>query len=198
MFIDSYNKENTKSLSQSSFESKFLLTPPSKDLLFTFTHTLARIHQMFGIRTIITNSEFAGLFMLNLLFNLVLIIDNYLYARSSNQQNNNNSKFFELAKNLLINSGIETNIDNCKRNLSNMNSETLDFDNKISMLLDRTYNFPAPIQKAPLYYDVCICYCIRNHSAHNLSLSKTIAIRFHDICRSILNVLFLSIEVYGD
>jgi len=67
MFIDSYNKENTKSLSQSSFESKFLLTPPSKDLLFTFTHTLARIHQMFGIRTIITNSEFAGLFMLNLL-----------------------------------------------------------------------------------------------------------------------------------
>jgi hypothetical protein len=195
--IDKYNKDNSRNISKEDIFLKFTSNPPSDDVLFSFTHSIAKFDELLMLEPEIINSNFAGLHELNLLFDLVLVIDKLIYSRVPLPKNQSEWGFFRIAKKLMLDCQMENIEETCNQNLSSVNSsQTLDFDKTIIELLNRTFAFPVSNNITPLYRDICICYCIRNHSAHNISLTTTISNQFKEIAQSVMNVLFLCIETY--
>lgn len=195
-YIKKYNKDNQKTMTEGVFNNKFLLNPPSKDLLFSFSHSIALINQIFRFQPYVRQSDFAGMYEINVLFNLVLVIDNLLFRKTHDQNSRDDWKFLILIKNLLSRSNIEKNQDNFYSNIKSVNkSVDHNFDQTILELIEKRYKFPEPQNISPLYFDIFLCYVIRNNRAHNISLSSSIAKNFPAITTSVFNVLLLSIEI---
>jgi hypothetical protein len=195
-YIENYNRFNSPKITREKIFAKFTSNPPSADIIFSFVHSLAKIEQLMIIEPDILSSDFAGLYELNLLFDLVLVIDNLIYSKVPTPKDHKDWMFFSLGRKLLLDSKIEINNDFCEKNLSSINKSPYNFDDTIISLLNMTFPFPNSKNITPLYRDICICYCIRNHSAHNISLTTTISNHFKEISQSVFNVLFLCIEIF--
>ncbi len=192
-----YNKENNRNLSEKTIRELFLQTPPSNDVLFSFTYALAKIEQLESMQPYVKLSSFTGFYALNILFNLVLVIDNLRYSKIEKPNTRKDWEFSRLIKRLLVNSSFEINEEPINRNLKSVNDPLdIDFGKTINELLDRTFIFECPTNVSPLYFDIILCYAIRNYSAHNISLNETIASRFKEISKGIFNTLFLAIETH--
>ena len=97
-FINKYNSVNLRNISKEQIFIKFTSAPPSDDILFSFTHALTKIDQQLMLGIDIISSDFAGLYELNLLFDLVLVIDKTIYTKIPPLHGVNEWKFFHLAK----------------------------------------------------------------------------------------------------
>ena len=91
-FIQNYNKVRNNPISKESFQKQFLAKHTNRDSVFLFSYTLARLFHTARIYPHATNNDFASLLELNVLFDLALVIDSSIQAKS-----NVGWQFFNLA-----------------------------------------------------------------------------------------------------
>lgn len=86
--LNQYNATHTRTLTMPEFTARFLDNPPSLDnpprldVLFLFTHTLARLMNITTEPAHLLTSGFAGQVQLNLCFDLTLVIDKLIQAKT--------------------------------------------------------------------------------------------------------------------
>jgi hypothetical protein len=121
-FVTNYRNLSGKKFTLDDFRIKFLGKPPSKDILFSFTYTLARFFDFDSMPPFIVRGNFASLFELNSLFDLVLVIDAVIYS-SILAPGKDDWKFIFLANHLLVQSGISIDPKINNDHLVNINSK---------------------------------------------------------------------------
>ncbi len=190
--IDIYNYSYGKNLSLEDFNKTFLSFKPINETIYSFSHILAKFCKLSDTPQEIIKNSYASIFEINLLFNLILIIDAVLYYKNSA-----NWRFKTLSNNLLCASGLNRNNKNNGQYLSELLGLFEDNpDQTINNLLNREISLSDGYIPNGLECDIYLAYLLRNHSAHNLSSISSIWEKFGDIQQKIINVLFLSIEVF--
>ena len=192
--LEGYRNISGNNLSTEDFRAQFLNTPPSSDTLFLFTFTLARFFDFDQFPSIAIRGNFASIFELNILFDLVLVIDAFIHEKIK-ATGSNDWSFKKLANFLLQKTGISTNDQLNSDHLHDVNeSQKLDFEKTLTQLLDGTYIYSDGVSLSQLESAIAISYCIRNRSAHNIDSFPLIRERFNEIKQILFTVLFLSIE----
>ncbi|MBI4928603.1 MAG: hypothetical protein HY835_12615 [Anaerolineae bacterium] len=192
--ISNYRGISNNKLTMDDLREKFLEKCPSRDNLYLFTYTVARFFDLDHIPPTAIKSNFASIYELNMLFDLVLVIDEVILSSIINP-GKNDWKFSHLANHLLIESSISKDHALNITHLNNINSrQNRDFENTINELLKQKFKYDDKTFPSRLECDIAIAYCLRNHSAHSVNSYPIIYKRFTEIRQSILNVLFLSVE----
>ncbi len=192
--ISSYQTLTGNKLSLDDFRAKFLNQPPNRDVLFSFTYTLARFYDFDLLPSSILRGNFTSLFELNSLFDLVLVVDSVIYS-SISTPNSDDWKFINLASHVLVKSGISPDSGQNGTHFRHINSmKNVDFDRTLNELMDQTLVYPDGIKPSKLECDLGVTYCLRNYSAHSIGSFPIIRQRYGDIRQSVFNTLFLAIE----
>jgi hypothetical protein len=194
-FIDNYQKLSGSNFSLDDFQGRFLNQPPDRETLFSFTYTLARFFDFdTQIPPATIASNFASLFELNTLFDLVLVIDSLIYS-SLAAPGPNDWGFKNLAKHLLIESGLKTDIGITLGHLEEINrSRKNGFEATVNSLLDQAFVYQDGSSPSHLESDIGLALCLRNYSAHKIGSFPVIRVRYKEIRQSLFNVLFLAVE----
>ena len=199
IFINSYNSRNQRNFSINEFQRKFLSKPPSRDTLFTFTYSLAKIYSFVKFPEEIKSGSFVNLYVASSLFSLIQVIDSLIY-KSIKNPGSNDWGFKFLAKKLLLDAKIIANDSIANQHLSDINDQkNIDFEKTINDLLDQRFRSQRDNNNLclGLESDIGIVYCLRNYTAHNLDSFPVIRQRYQEISQSIFNVLLLGIEIFG-
>jgi len=186
-FFVKYRLERKSQITLEDFSQKYLQNPPSIYSIFSFTHSLSKLWKLSLLPQYTTRSKFAGQYGLNLLFDLILVIDEAI----DHKDQNNHWRFIEFADYLARESGLDVS-----RNAIVFAKDQIDnsFDITLSQLLDSVFIFNDGTMKSKFCCDLCIVYSLRNHSAHNLASFPSIWLRYKDICQSLFNILLLVVD----
>ena len=180
-------KSNGGNLSLDQFRSKFLANPPSRDIVFLFTHTLARLHKIVSYPQHTQKSTFVGQLLLNLFFDITLVIDAVIRAKNSDPW-----KFINQLSFLSNKAGLSLDCSKLKA----INKKAKDqFEETINKILDDNITFDDSAKMNLNERGIALCYVIRNYGAHNVSSVTAIIERSEAMRNQLLNTLFLSIEV---
>jgi hypothetical protein len=194
-FIEKYQKLSDSKFSLDDFQNNFLNKPPDRETLFSFTYTLARYFYFDKyIPSAIVTGDFASLFELNTLFDLVLVIDSFIYS-TLKKPGQNDWGFKNLAKHLLLKSGIKNNDKNTSDYLNEINTARKNnFEATLNLLLDQAFTYRDKTSPLRLECDIGLALCIRNYSAHKIGSFPVIRERYSEVRQSLFNVLFLAVE----
>jgi hypothetical protein len=193
--ISLYQTLNGSKFTLDDFRVKFLNCPPSRDILFSFTYTLARFYDFDLLPPFILKGNFTSLYEMNSLFDLVLVIDSVIYS-SIPTPSNDDWKFINLASHILEKSGISPDLAKNRNHFAYINSfQDTDFERIINELIDQNLVYPDGIKPSKLECDIGIAYRLRNYSAHKIGSFPIILERYEEIRQSVFNVLFLALEV---
>lgn len=187
-FLTSYHASRSRTLQLDEFRMRFLVSPPSLDVVFLFAYTLGRFFLLSRVPDYALRSRFAGQLETNLLFNLILVIDATIRAHNPGQQNFSMHAVFLSGQATL---GLNQQMLQQQVNQAFQN----DFEATLTDLLDGGFRFQDGSSPSPMAADLAIAYGLRNYGAHNASSMPTVWQRFLDIRQSLLNVLFLTVEV---
>lgn len=185
-----YNHIFSRNFSLINFYYKFQSRPPDVDLIFSFAHTLARMMHIDQYPWFYTENDFAGLYYMNLLFNIILVIDSAIHSKMKNPDD---WQYFKLANHLLIESQINVNEPQNQKHLTVINKEK-DIEKLINQLLGTTFSFKDKHKPSKLECEVYLSYKLRNFSAHNIRIVPSLWRRYPEIQQVIFNVLFLVVE----
>lgn len=188
-FIGSYRTTSASQLDLSQFRDLFLAQPPSDQAAFSFTHTVARLAHLERLPSHTLDSDFAGQYELNCLFDLALVIEQAIKYKDPNPDHR---YFIDFAEFLSKQSCLGLT----RADLSHANKQMItNLDSTMVGLIDRTFSFPNGATHGRLQCDLAIVYCLRNHAAHNVSSFPTMSEKFEDIRQSLFNILFLCVDV---
>jgi hypothetical protein len=194
ILISTYQTHTGSKFTLDDFKAKFLNQPPSRDILFSFTYSLARFYDFDLLPSSILRGNFTSLFELNSLFDLVLVTDSVIYA-SVLTPARDDWKFINLASHVLVKSSISPDPGRNKDHFGYINSlKDADFDKTINELLGQILVYPDGVKPSKLECDFGVVYCLRNYGAHNIGAFPIIRQRYKDIRQSVFNALFLAIE----
>jgi hypothetical protein len=183
VFITDYSHVHGRSFGIDCVRDKFLRNPPNHDVVFLLTYTIARLKEVSEMPDDAKRNPFVGQLQLNLLFDLLLVIDNAIKQRNSSRW-----KFFDHATYLLDRAG-----------------HALPELGKINSQLDR--NFGACIADAldgrliiggrsldKLQSDVAIAYALRNRGAHHIESESVIWNDFNRIQTAVFRTFCATID----
>jgi hypothetical protein len=188
-FINKYRKVSSTVLDLQEFRNLFLIQPPSKHAIFSLTFILAKVNILNFMPFFAFQSEFAGQYILNMLFDLALVIDEAISRKNTNPSQ---WRFIDLAEFLSISSNFFIR----KSNLIFVNQEIdRNLDQTLLSLLDGNFTFDDGKPRSRLECDIAIAYCIRNYAAHNISSYPIFWIRRDNLVQSLFNVLFLCVDI---
>ena len=94
--LDAYNATHQRALTMDQVRQRFLTNPPTIEVLFLFTYTLARVLNVIDEPDHLRTNDFAGQLELNLLFDLTLVIDALIKAKNTTKRS-----FIDHAEHLL-------------------------------------------------------------------------------------------------
>lgn len=174
------------------FQKKFLETNPNPDIVFSFTHTLARLEQLSHFDRKYLYSDFAGQYKLNLLFDLALVIENSLRIKHSDYSKR--TLLFPVLAHFLSKESSWNMKEIDLKQFVQQESQKIGFDESIEKLISRAFPFQHSVINRALESDLAIAYLIRNRGAHDVTSSKTITYRFEDVLQSMFNILFLTVD----
>ncbi|NOX66080.1 MAG: hypothetical protein GXO85_09885 [Chlorobi bacterium] len=170
----------------SIFRKKLLSSPPNRDIMFLFAHTVAKFYKFGLMPKHSLSSDFAGQLEMNLFFNIALVIDAVI-----KNKNTGKNQFIDHAAFL----SKKCHLNLTKSRLREINKDfNNDFEGTLNQLLDDKYISSGGLKVQHLSSSLAITYGIRNRGAHNISSVSTIWKRFEDIKQHIFNTLFISIE----
>jgi len=187
-FLSHYETLSSTSLDRTNFRNKFLASHPRPEAILLLAYTVARIEKQFQNPAPAPDNAFAGILDFNLLFDLVLVVDSSIQAKS-----NVGWEFFNLARHLSDTAGL----DLVQARLEYINSEQKrlgKFANVVIALLDRSFQMPGGEHLSPLASDIAIAYCIRNHAAHNIVVQSLVPEHTRQLMQSLFNTLFLTVD----
>ncbi len=167
------------------FKDRFLLAPPNTETVFLLAYAIARLMRLSELPAHAIQSSFAGQLEINILFDVVLVIDNAIREKNPKQQ-----KFIDHAEFLLTRADFAlTNAQLGKINEAYNNN----FDSTLRTILDGTFSLPN-LTLTKFQRDVAVVYGLRNFGAHDVSSSNTIRERFLEIQQVVMNVLFATVD----
>jgi hypothetical protein len=127
---------------------------------------------------------------LNLLFDLDLVIDASIQAKS-----NIGWEFFQLARHL----SDTANLDLSELRLQRINEEQKkigNFANVVIALLNNSFPTPDGGQLSPLASHIAIAFCVRNHAAHNIASQFLVPEYTSQLMQALFDVLFLTVDTF--
>ena len=183
LFISDYCNVYGRPFTIDDIRDKFLRNPPNHEVVFLLTHTLARLREMSEIPVGAKQNQFVGQLQLNLLFDLLLVIDNAI-----KQKNLSKWQFVDHGTFLLDHAGHalpqlgEINAQ-FKGNFGSCMTDALDCKLMINgRILDR------------LQCDVALAYGIRNRGAHKVESDSVIWNDFDRIERSVFRTFCATVD----
>lgn len=183
VFITDYSKVYGRAFSVHDVRDKFLRNPPNHDVVFLLTYTLARLKVMSEMPVGAKRNQFVGQLQLNLLFELLLVIDNAI-----RQKNLSKWQFVDHGTYLLLHAGhplpqLGELSAQFKSNFGPCMTDALDAKLAINgRVLDR------------LQCDVAIAYGLRNRGAHNIESESVIWNDFERIQKAVFRTLCATID----
>ena len=167
-------------------KNKFLLAPPSTDIVFLFSYAVARLLRLGEIPKHALQSDFAGQLEMNILFDLTLVIDGAIKAKNPTKW-----RFAEHAKFLSRKAGSPLNLNQLR--VINRDFNT-DFDKTLLSMIQGKYKLPNGTILDKTQLDISIAYGLRNRAAHNTASSPIIWQHYSGMERVLLNVVFMTID----
>ena len=180
-------KNNGGNLDLDQFQSKLLASPPSRDVVFLFAHTIARLHKIFSSPPHTQKTDFVGQLFMNLFFDIALVADAVIKTK-----NNAQWRFIDHATFLSGQAALTLNNNKLGAINGRFNNN---FEQTINEILDNNFNFDDGSTMNFKEQGISLCYGVRNYGAHNVSSVSTFFKRSEEIMSYLLNTLFLSIEV---
>jgi len=185
--LENYRSSYGKQLQIVEFRERFILHPPNRDTVFLFSYALGRL-AVFRIPEFALRNIFAAQLETNLLFNLLLVIDNAIEFHNHGQQ------YFSMHA-IYLSNRAGLSIDQQKLQDQFNNSFRNNPDKTMSDILDGIYQFQDGSVPVGLEKDILVSYGMRNYAAHNVPALQIVWERYAEIRQSLFNVLFLCIEV---
>lgn len=183
VFITDYSNVHQRVFSIDDVRDKFLRNPPNHDVVFLFTYTLARLKEMSEMPVGAKLNQFVGQLQLNLLFGLLLVIDNAI-----KQKNSSKWHFVDQGTYLLSHAG------HALPQLGELNPE---FNNNFGPCMTDALNGNLAINKRVLdrlQCDVAIAYGPRNRGAHKIESESVIWNNFDRIQRAVFRMFCATID----
>lgn len=189
-FLDSrqnvYSATHNRPFKLDDFKAKFLHTPPSVDIGFLFTYTVARLMHLVNVPEPALLTSFASQLQANLLFDLTLVIDGAIKAKSTG-----NWRFIHHAEHLLGVIGQPLT----EAELGEINQAFgADFDRTLSDILDGQFRLSNNAGLSQAQRDVALAYGMRNRGAHDVSAAPTVWNRFREIEQALFNALYMAVD----
>jgi hypothetical protein len=188
--IVNYCLMRRKHFSLDEFRDLFLLHPPSQNAVFWFTHSLARIQKLMPLPWYSLHCDFTGQYGLNLFFDFALLIEEALASQAMGME-----KFIDLAEYLSSQAGLNLSKDRLGEVNSDRKNSCIGFDKVVLELLDSIYRFNDGYSPNGVEKDITVAYCVRNQAAHYIAPLSSVWSRYEDILKSLLNTLFLTVDV---
>ena len=163
VFITDYSNVHGRAFSIDDVRDKFLRNPPNHDVVFLLTYTLARLREMSEIPVGAKQNQFVGQLQLNLLFDLLLVVDNAI-----KQKNSSKWQFVDHGIYLLDHAG------HALPQLGKLNAQfKSNFGPYMTDALDRKLTLNGRVLDR-LQCDIAIAYGLRNLGAHKIESESVI------------------------
>jgi hypothetical protein len=183
VFITDYSNVHGRSFSIDGVRDRFLRNPPNHALVFLLTHTIARLKEMSEIPDEAKRNQFVGQLQLNILFDLLLVIDNAIKEKNPSQW-----QFVDHGTYLLNRAG---------HALPQLGELSPRFKNNFGACmtdaLDGTLTINGRILDS-LQCDVAIAYALRNRGAHHIKSESVIWNNFDRIQRAVFRTFCATID----
>ena len=189
-FLPHYAKLSASNLDGANFRNNFLAAHPRPEAILLLAYTVARLEKQLQNPPSAPDHAFAGILDFNMLFDLVLVIDSSIQAKSKVGW-----QFFDLARHLSEQAGLDLS----QLRLEHINSERKrpgNFANVVIALLNGSFPMPDGGQLSPLATDIAIAFCIRNHAAHNIVAQSLVPTYTRQLMQSLFNTLFLTADTF--
>jgi hypothetical protein len=183
--LNGYNATHTRTLTIQDLKARFLDNPPSLDVLFLFTYTLARLINITDEPAHVRTNAFAGQLELNVCFDLTLVIDGIIHPKNTAEW-----KFSKHAEYLLQHAGSPLT----QQQIGDINGLFKnDFDTTVAHAVNGTLALPGvPLNR--LQCDVALAYGLRNYGAHNAGTTPSVYNHFGDVEAALFRCLFAAID----
>ena len=188
-YLPNYQSLSASKLNSTDFRSKLLATHPKPEVILLLAYTLSRIEQRFRYPPTEPKNAYAGVLDLNMLFDLVLVIDTSIQAKSKVGW-----EFFNLARHLSKSAGLDLSQSkleyiNCQQKKKG------NFAKVVISLLNHSLPMPDGKPLSQLATDIAIAFCIRNHAAHNIASQKLVPAFTKELLQALFDVLFLTTDI---
>jgi len=188
------HKSEFSELKLIDFDKKFLQNLDLADVVYFFVYNFHTIFdQDRNTNQVILQNEFSRLKVLDLFFNMGLII-NQILSYAASQAGATCTKMKEViawwAENNL---GVNQTTFNSLIGTSNLNLNSQTPDQVLPTLLTNIRNPSGGIPKE--VYVMLVAYKIRNHGGHNINQQQILTSRYDEILSRLFNALFLAVQI---
>ena len=181
--VEKYSSQYGRNFTLEDFRKRFLGAPPSTDIVFLFTYTIARLMRFEAIPKHAIISKFGGQFEAHLLFDISLVIDAALRAKNPTKW-----KFIDQAEFLSQRASLPLT----NKQLQDINSAYVaNFDKTLEDTISGVLVLPDGTILSRIQSDIAVAYGVRNRGAHEVSFVPAILSHFNDILQILMNVIFL-------
>lgn len=184
-FVADYATTHQRPLKIEDVKRRFLCSPPSTDIVFLLTYTIARLRELERLPDQAKRNPFVGQVQLNLLFDLLLVIESAIKEKNPADRN-----FFSHARYLLDRAGHQLTQDQ----FAEVNRQFKDnFETALRAALDGTLAL-RPLILDRLQCDVALAYGLRNRGAHEIETVPTIWNDFDPVQQAVFRTLCATID----
>lgn len=184
--IKIYSTNYSRNFTIDDFQKKFLNSSPNLDITFLFVYTLARLERIANVPSNTLKSRFSSQLILNLLFDLSVVIETTIKVK------NPTGRSFINHANFLTGS---INQPLSEKQLGDINNDfKKNFDSTLALLVNNLFTLPDVPLLSVAQTDIVIAYGIRNKGAHDITSSEEVREKFYEINQSILNALFFVVD----
>jgi len=193
--VTDYRTSHVRQLTFDEVKLRFFRRPPSTEVLFLLTYTLARLMDLKKLPDHTVRNPFAGQLELNILFDIALVIEESVKKVAVGDpaiaaRNPAGWTFIYVAEYLLDRAGIVMT----NNQLGNINRQFGNFDPTLQAALNGSLEEPAGTRLTRLECDVALAYGVRNRGGHNTGSTPTIWNRFEEVRNALFRVLFATID----
>jgi hypothetical protein len=193
-FLPGYSAASGRRITLDHWRTALVGSPRRHEAAFSLTHTIARLYALKGVSAYVAEASYTSQHQLNLLFDLTLAIDDIVFS-TLQPTPLRRPHFPQLLGTLTSAAGLGLREGDLTGFINPMMTTQSDFDNLITALVSRSVQFPRKPVSLELESDIAIAYAVRNRGAHNVVASSAILSHFDATLQSLMNVLFLSVDV---
>ncbi len=186
-FLSLYRTRYNRPLQLSDFRARFLAGLSRLDTVFLFAYTLGRLLFLDRVPASSLQSDFAAQLELDLLLNLSLVSESAIRERGSQ-----GNSFSLHATFLSSKSGLGLTQHQLQKEINGAFDQACDAT--FRSVLDGKFQLHNGNTLTGLSSDLAVAYGLRNYAAHNIMALPVISERFVEICQSLFDVLFLTVE----
>jgi hypothetical protein len=186
VFVGDYCTTYGRPFKIEDMKLKFLRNPPSADAVFQLTHAVARLREIAGLPEQSKRNSFVGQIQLNLLFDILLVVDNAIH-----QKNPTKWKFSDHARYLLDRAGHGLKLNELQKEVHGQFKAN--FNAALKAALNGTFTIRAGVLDR-LQCDVAVAYGLRNRGAHEIEAVPAIWKELDQVQRAVFRTFCATVD----